>query len=516
MKSFTRLSIKYKLIVVVLLTTTIGLTIAATAFLSYDRINQRNALIHEMLILSKVIALRSAVAVSFKDQKNAADNLSALGIRKNVRMACMYDKSGELFVKFELFPLDNQCIPQLARTDYEPTISDHYLEVYQPIYRNNETIGYLLVQVGLEELHERIVHQLQISIATLLGALFFAFFLTSRFQKQIYKPIAHLDEVATEITQNHNYSIRAITNNQDELGKLVHAFNNMLDEIERDKEQMDEIADSLSAAKVNLILKNDELMQALEDANIARTELAQFTSMVSHELRTPIAVLSCEIELLVDGVREANEENLTSLLEEVEHFNGLINDMFEIVLSDARNLTYKKEPADIVRLIGRSAELFLWKFNNSKLKLSVIKEPSLSVNVNADPKRIRQVMDNLLKNSLKYTNPEGETQIIVTHEEGWVWVSVQDTPPGVSELALTKLFDRFFRVEKSRNRATGGAGLGLAICKTIIEDHGGKIVATASPLGGVCISFCLPAYIDAENEDELTPSLSVNDSGEGE
>ena len=125
-------------------------------------------------------------------------------------------------------------------------------------------------------------------------------------------------------------------------------------------------------------------------------------------------------------------------------------------------------------------------------------------------------MDNLLKNSLKYTNPEGETQIIVTQEDGWVWVSVQDTPPGVSELALTKLFDRFFRVEKSRNRATGGAGLGLAICKTIIEDHGGKIVATASPLGGVCISFGLPACMEVERDDEQIPSLSVNDSGKGE
>jgi len=214
--------------------------------------------------------------------------------------------------------------------------------------------------------------------------------------------------------------------------------------------------------------------------------------MISHELRTPIAVLKCEIELLVDGIRKPDKKNLSSLMEEIEHFNTLINDMFELVLSDARSLNYNKEICYLEPIISRSSALFKWQFKTNDIEIHSKLERISNQAIYADPKRIKQVIDNILKNTLKYTNADGQLNILTEEDESLIWVHFQDSTPGVNENEIEKLFDRFYRAEKSRNRETGGAGLGLSICKTIMEDHDGKILARPSPHGGLWISIGLP------------------------
>ena len=111
-----------------------------------------------------------------------------------------------------------------------------------------------------------------------------------------------------------------------------------------------------------------------------------------------------------------------------------------------------------------------------------------------DAERLRQLFGNLLDNSLKYTDPGGELSIKVMKDGGIVMIDVRDSAPGVADAELEKLFERLFRVESSRNRATGGAGLGLAICRNIVKAHEGSIIAKPSPLGGVWIRVELPRY----------------------
>jgi signal transduction histidine kinase len=243
--------------------------------------------------------------------------------------------------------------------------------------------------------------------------------------------------------------------------------------------------------------QNIKLKSALREAELAKNELSQITSMISHELRTPIAILRCEVELLADGIRKPDTVNLNSLLEEVVHFNDLIDDLFELVLSDTRTLKYDKAACQIDQLVKRSISLFESKFMGKKIELSMNEtslNTPLATQVFADPKRIKQVLDNILNNSLKYTDTNGHLQIHLENNNDWIWVHFQDSAPSVSEESLSKLFDQFYRVEKSRNRATGGAGLGLAICKTIMEDHEGSITAKLSPLGGLWVSIGLPVY----------------------
>ncbi|OUR87018.1 hypothetical protein A9Q81_27050 [Gammaproteobacteria bacterium 42_54_T18] len=240
MIQFKKLSIKYKLIVVVLLTATIGLTLASGALLTYDRIKRKATISEEMQILSQVVALRSAVALSFGDKKNARGNLNTLKVRKNIRLACMYDDTGSVFVKVSQGKHDLEC-PSSGRRGGQFFVDD-YLDVYQTIERNGEIIGHVFFRAGLEELNERLIQQLVVSVVVLFGSLCLAFGLTSRLQRHIYRPIIQLGNVAKNITKNNNYSIRAKTNNQDELGDTVNAFNNMLKQIESDKEKLTQLA----------------------------------------------------------------------------------------------------------------------------------------------------------------------------------------------------------------------------------------------------------------------------------
>lgn len=250
---------------------------------------------------------------------------------------------------------------------------------------------------------------------------------------------------------------------------------------------------NLAKTKQALTEKNFELEEALAASKIAKDELTQFTAMVSHELRTPVAILLCEIELLLDGIRKPDRKNLESLQEEVKHFSSLINDMFDLVLSEGRSLIYNKQPCKLDSLVQRSINLFESNLAENGIVYSIDLASISKLSVLADPRRIRQVIDNILRNTLRYTDPNGELSIFGENKDGLIWLHFQDSSPGVEAEDIGKIFSKLYRVEKSRNRATGGAGLGLAICKTIISDHEGEISAKASPLGGLWISIGLPS-----------------------
>ncbi len=240
MKIFRKLSIKYKLTFVVLLTAAIGLTLAGSASLSYDRIMQKRALAEEMQILSQVVALRSAAALSFSDQKNATANLNTLKVSRSIRFACMYDSDGKVFVKVVQGEVNREC-PSLIKRDGEYFKQD-YLDVFESVIRNEEVIGTVFLRSGLEELDDRLQQQVIVSVVVLIISLCIAFALTARMQRQIYRPIIQLGKVAAQVTNNNNYAIRASVENDDEFGKTVKAFNDMLHEIEQDKKDLLQLA----------------------------------------------------------------------------------------------------------------------------------------------------------------------------------------------------------------------------------------------------------------------------------
>jgi len=214
---------------------------------------------------------------------------------------------------------------------------------------------------------------------------------------------------------------------------------------------------------------------------------------ISHELRTPLAVLRGEIEALQDRVRSFTPEAARSLHSEVMRLNRLVDDLFQLSMSDVGALTYRKESVDVAAILNREAELFRDEFIEKNISLTVNVLTEGGIYIFGDPERMQQLFDNLFSNSLKYTNPGGTLSITCQSAAGGTEILFQDSSPSVPAADIDRLFERLYRVEDSRNRASGGAGLGLAICRNIVEAHGGSIAAEASPLGGVLIRITLPS-----------------------
>lgn len=247
-----------------------------------------------------------------------------------------------------------------------------------------------------------------------------------------------------------------------------------------------------------LVMTDDEAGQLGRDFNqlahtLERNERLrrEFMADVSHELRTPLSVLRGELEALEDGVRKPDRASLQSLQGEVARLGKLVDDLYELSLTDVGALSYRKETIDVQDEIRRAVALQVERFRQRDLRLSV-EAPPLAQWIAADADRLQQLFSNLLENSLRYTDPGGELRIVLSDDPELLRIDFIDSAPGVEDDQLPRLFERFYRTEGSRNRETGGAGLGLAICESIVTAHGGSLSAERSPLGGLWLRIRLP------------------------
>jgi len=220
----------------------------------------------------------------------------------------------------------------------------------------------------------------------------------------------------------------------------------------------------------------------------------EFIADVSHELRTPLGVLHGELEAMEDGVRLLDKAAVKSLQAEVGTLNKLVSDLYDLSLADIGALTYRKADVDLNELLALTTGIFQERLATARLQLD-LRLPTPPAVVFADERRLQQLFNNLLENSCRYTDPGGTLRIEVRDDAAaqQVVVDVMDSAPGVEAENLPRLFDRFYRTEASRNRTSGGAGLGLAICRSIVEAHGGSLAALPSPMGGLWLAMRLPA-----------------------
>lgn len=229
------------------------------------------------------------------------------------------------------------------------------------------------------------------------------------------------------------------------------------------------------------------LAETLRAAEQSRNEWVADTS---HELRTPLAVLRAEIEALQDGIHEPNEQSLAVLHREVMGLTTLVDELNQLAKADVGGLAYRFAPVDVGQLVAETAEGFRERY--SQLQIGVEIKVRGTCTVEADKDRLRQLWNNLLENSLRYTDSPGKVKIDVTKQAGRVYITIQDSAPGVPDEALERLFERFFRADPSRTRGRGGSGIGLALVKKIVTAHRGTIKAHHSEMGGVRIEVELP------------------------
>tara|TARA_R110000744_G_scaffold19280_3_gene50936 strand:+ start:1066 stop:2571 length:1506 start_codon:yes stop_codon:yes gene_type:complete len=253
--------------------------------------------------------------------------------------------------------------------------------------------------------------------------------------------------------------------------------------------------------------RKDELSELSRDYNELALTLVKNESTrkrwlanISHELRTPVAILRGELEAMLDSVRPLTHANIASANDEVKHLQCLIDDLNQLNSTDIGGMGYRKQPEELVQLMQSEAGKYRSYLSDAGINL-MLELSENEVYIYADKTRLYQLFENILNNCIKYSSASKlKVSLIVNkfeeslaaNNKGNVTIKFEDDGIGVDEEHLTHLFEYLYRVEDSRNRETGGFGLGLSICQNIVIAHQGEISAGKSSLGGLAITITLP------------------------
>lgn len=260
------------------------------------------------------------------------------------------------------------------------------------------------------------------------------------------------------------------------------------------------IAKQISTGNYELKFEPGTRIKELDDLGIAINHLSgalseqerlrkRLTADVAHELRTPLTALGSHLEAMTEGLWDATPERLKSCHEEVKRLGTLVADLEQLARIEGDSFCLKKGSMDLYSAVCQAAENMTGEINKKKLALSIKGEP---VFVDGDKNRMGQVFSNLLSNAVKYTPEGGSIRISVSDIKGNGVVTIEDTGIGIRKEELPLIFERFYRTDQSRNRKTGGAGIGLTIVKSIVEAHGGTIVAESKEESGSCFTVSIP------------------------
>ncbi len=244
---------------------------------------------------------------------------------------------------------------------------------------------------------------------------------------------------------------------------------------------------------------NDEIAAVGQNINSMALNLQQLDAArrrwlaeISHELRTPLSVLLGELDALRLEIRPLTIPAVLSLSEEAQRIERIVNDLHFLALSDLSGVSCQFAPCDAINVISKITNRFAPAFAAAKIDWQLDLNGVQSLAVCWDAARITQLFNNLLSNSLRYTDAPGRVILTMHHDVRQVTMTLNDSAPGVPEADLKRVFEPLFRVDTSRARATGGSGLGLAVSQSIVAAHGGTISALLSPLGGLCMQISLP------------------------
>lgn len=289
--------------------------------------------------------------------------------------------------------------------------------------------------------------------------LILALIVASLVSKSISIPLTALAKTAKKIA-NGDFSARINNTANDEIGDICENFNAMANKLE---------AHELSRKR--------------------------WVADISHEMRTPLAVLKAQVEAIEDGVRPANKENLALLTLKINSINHLINDLYELSLFDIGAMRCNKELLNIELLVQDFMDDHIEQLQADNFNVELIPLiPSnyTAPNIFADRERITQLLNNILQNTKRYTDRPGKIRWSLKQDERSITLKFEDSSPSIDSNKIDKIFDRLYRTDESRSRERGGAGLGLSICKGIVELHEGTIKAQISSVGGIAIIVNFP------------------------
>ncbi|MGB7603583.1 MAG: ATP-binding protein [Candidatus Sulfotelmatobacter sp.] len=482
MRLTRRRSILRKLTLMNMLVSGAALSLACLAFFTYDQITFRQGLVHTLSAQADIVGSNSVSAILFNDPQSASNTLSALKSSQSVTTAGIFMLDGKPFATYtrengeEILSIPN--IPAGQVETYRFTNS--HLVLVRKIMFQGKPVGLVYIRADLREIDRRLKRYAAIALAVLLLSLVAALLVSSLFGRSVAQPIVDLARVAAVVSQDKNYSARATPSREaDEVGLLITAFNEMLTEIQKRDDELRKAHDELE----------DRVAQRTRELLFANRELESFSYSVSHDLRGPVDALNGFTYVLLKEYGSKLDAKAKDLIEHIRNSGKrmmqLIDDLLN--LSRVTSSVLRSEPVDLSATARSVAEELKTIEPGRKVDFVI----SAVEKVDGDPRLLKIVLENLLRNSWKYTSthPRARIEFGSRLENGRTVYFVRDDGAGFDPRSADRLFQPFQRLHPTAEFP--GNGIGLATVQRIVRRHGGEIWATGEVERGATFSFTL-------------------------
>lgn len=485
MKTFLDFPIRTKLLLLILLSSGVALALSMIMIVIYDSIEYTDMKIRELQTQAAVFGKINTAALSFNDPQSAGESLSALKFRPLIVAAALYKPDGKILASYSRNGKPYS-FPPAGNNGHR--IEDGNVNLFYKIQQHDETVGTVYLSADLER-ESRVLHIAGLLAIVMLGSLVFSLWISNRLHPIISTPLLEISAIANAVVNKNDYALRAKKYHADEIGSLAEAFNQMLSRIQERDANL--IKSNLTLQKeINARIQAQEsLKRNLQELARSNAELEQFAYVSSHDLQEPLRMIASYSQLIekryIDKLDEKGLTFLGYIVEGAKRMQELIDDllMFSRVGTRGKELSpiAIKKPLDIavhnlVRLIGESK--------------ATIDYPESLPAVIGDTIQLTQLFQNLIANAIKFSgNNIPRIEINVTKLNEFLEFTVKDYGIGIEREHFDRIFVIFQRLHGRSEYP--GSGIGLAICKKIVERHGGHIWVESETGAGTTFHFTL-------------------------